>query len=182
MATRGRKAGAAESGAGNVVDLAEFRRRGAGMGDSRMLTREDCLSMLGGIAPLSPELASLLGLPERMFLIDAGGGSQPSLSSEPGKDAAGVAGHLLMGLDFPSSVPDFGIVVSSQGGNAFCTLLDKKRKIIVCSPVRNAFAEEGSWVSFTADLKEALKQARALAERGEEFDFAIMNDGMFSSR
>ncbi|MEW6036477.1 MAG: hypothetical protein AB1529_07740 [Candidatus Micrarchaeota archaeon] len=181
MATRGRKAGAAESGAGNVVDLAEFRKLGAGMHEQGMLTREDCLKMLRNIAPLDQELAGLLGLPERMFLIDAGGGSQPSLSSEPGNDISGVAGHLLRGLDFPAAVPDFGIIISSQGGNAFCTLLDKKRKIIVCSPVRNAFADEGSWVSFAADLKDALKHARYLAERGDEFNFAMVSDGMLSS-
>jgi hypothetical protein len=166
-----------------VIDLGERRKQAErkeimDSNSARAVSREECLNALGNVAPVPKDLVPLLDIPEKLYHVDSGLGGSTSFSSQPDRNVAAVTGSLLLGLDFPKELPDYGIHISSRGSNVFCTLVDRRRKIIICEDVRNMFAKQGSWDFFTYGLKEVLARAAELESRGEKFSFVISKDSV----
>ncbi len=139
--------------------------------------RESVLAMLDSIAPLGKDLEALLNVPD--FVFPVGSEGEISFSSkESDTGAARAAGAILKGFPFPSSVPDYGIHMSSEGSSLFCTLVDRSRKIIVSAEVRNLESEEGSWKPFEFALRDALSAAESFKAAKTMFDFVVNKEGI----
>jgi hypothetical protein len=126
------------------------------------------------------DMNSLLKLPKSLYLhID--GQSAFSASSDKTLAVNHVLHDLLNFQPLPKDIPDYGIAVGWVGGNQFCTVVDKSRKIIVVETIRSAFSEKGDWTSFLSNLKDALNEARKLGKGGKHYDFVISQDGLITS-
>ncbi len=142
---------------------------------SGLILKADCMSLLEALSPLEPETASLMGIPDRIYLVGRNG--QLSFSSDPENGIAAAAGSLFRDSALPAGpLPDYGIHILSTGGGTFCVLLDKERKIIVIESVSGAFSDEGSWKPFGAAVRDALDSAKA----GRGFSFILNNQGRIS--
>ncbi|MFN7991184.1 MAG: hypothetical protein U0R44_03420 [Candidatus Micrarchaeia archaeon] len=120
-------------------------------------TAESVEEYLRKIAPLSEDLLSKLEIPSRLYTAD---GSM--FSSDPETSMGPLARSILLRLDLPELLPDYGIGILSQGSNTYCMLLDKRRKIIVFEPVANMYVKEGgSWADFASSLDEAIERSKA---------------------
>ncbi|MFN7991178.1 MAG: hypothetical protein U0R44_03390 [Candidatus Micrarchaeia archaeon] len=152
----------------NVVSLDEFRRKHM---DSETDWKAECLERLNKIAPVDDGFIAMLGLPENLQRL-----GEDHFSTDPENGLYPVEGAINFGYPFPSSVPDFGILLSTKGSDLFCTLLDRKRKIIVSAPVRNANAASGSWSGFREALRAALSRAGELSSAGTSFTFVVESE------
>ncbi|MEW6722712.1 MAG: hypothetical protein AB1324_05610 [Candidatus Micrarchaeota archaeon] len=166
-----------------VIDLAERRRaREKTMGEppmaaagARKITRAECMERLSEIAPVSQDVLGLLGLPQEIYLVSP---APASFSTDSGKTIAGVASALMFDSALPSDMPEYGVHISPQGSNVFCTLVDKKRKIIVCESISNMYAPNGSFVAFSDSVRDALDAVREQEAGGEPFSFIIFKDSV----
>ncbi len=171
---KGRSSGAPERESG-VTDLAEWRRR-RNMTDANSVTREECIGGLRRIVPMSDEQANLLGIPARLYRT-----GESSFSSDAEKAAAKAAGALMLGSEFPAGLPDYGIHISSRGDNTFCTLVDRKRGVVVFDDIKNMYVSAGSWTGFLDNLAQALRLAESYRRSGRRFEFVIVKEGSVSS-
>lgn len=147
----------------------DFRGGGVMTEDSLKVSKAEALEMMKGLASAPKELSDALSMPDSLFLV----GDTPSLSSEPSKGIARVFGSLIMGGPLPHDVPDYGIHISQHGSSLFCTLLDRKRKIIVCDSISSGYSENASWDSFIRSVDDALSLVRESEASGRAFDFVV---------
>jgi hypothetical protein len=141
------------------------------------VSRESCLATLSSFAPMGKEIEALLNVPESLYSV--GGEDETSFSSvESDTGAARAASSLLRGFPFPSSLPDYGIHISNVGSSVFCTLVDRARKVIVTSEIRNLESEEGSWERFGLALKDAVSAAESYTKAKTPFDFVVNKEGV----
>jgi hypothetical protein len=130
---------------------------------------EDPLTALKALAPMSDTLAAMLGIPPDIHQRAAS-----SFSTDSAKGIEMVPESLFLGLEFPNDIPDYGIVIHSRGSSIFCTLLDKKRKIIVSEAVGNLHSSGGgNWSSFQSSLQSAIARSKALQDEGRKFSFVV---------
>ncbi len=108
-------------------------------------------------------------MPDALYLV----GDATSVSSDAAKGIGRVFGSLMAGEPMPSALPEYGIHVSEHGSSVFCTLLDRRRKIIVCDSISGAFSENASWDSFIRSVRDALGAVRERESGGEAFDFVV---------
>ena len=134
------------------------------------VSKEACIALLDDMGPVSKELATLLRIPDKIYML---GGDPPSFSSQPDKDAARIAGYLLLPTLKPKDAPEYALHIRSRGSNVFCTFVDKKRKIIVHETVNSMYANEGSWEFFERALKEAIATVKEYESQGVKFDFVL---------
>jgi len=139
------------------------------------ISKEECLAALKSIAPLNGRLKELMGLPDQLYRL-----SESSFSSKPDETAELVANHLLYGDAHQDTFPNYGIHISSKGTNSFCTLVDKKRKIVVHANVNNAFSSGGSWDKFQTGLMRTLAAVKKLEENNQDFRFVVSDQTMLT--
>jgi hypothetical protein len=150
-------------------------RNGGVMADQhpKEVDKDKCVELLSHIAPVSERLARLLELPEMLYLLS----DSPSFSSSKnmGESAGRVATHLIFATPMPDKLAGYGLHIDSRGSNVFCTLVDKKRKIIVHATVNSAFSKtgKGDWRNFQFALKCALATAKNYKTQGKEFAFVM---------
>jgi hypothetical protein len=140
------------------------------------VTSETCKVLLEVIAPVSDELSKLLHIPEKLHLL----GSGPSFSSDPEQNLGAMVSHMLSGTPLPDSFPDYALNITSWGSTVFCTVLDKKRKVIVMEAVNSAYSTEGSWDDLIYGLKEALDLVKKYESQGAQFEFVVSKESMIS--
>ena len=134
------------------------------------------LAMLGRTAPVGKELRDMLAIPAGMHEEN-----RWSFTSEEGKSVQALADAFMRKAPMPQDLPEYGINISSRGSNSFCTLIDRKRKIMVFESVGNMHVPEGgSWRSFQSALKDALDEAGKLGQSGTPFSFVICNEGILA--
>lgn len=136
--------------------------------------KETCIALLDDIGPVSEELATLLRIPDSIYLW---GIDPPSFSSQPDEDAAAIAGHLLLPTLKPRTAPEYALSIRSRGSHVFCTFVDKKRKIIVHETVNSMYADEGSWEFLEVALKNAIATVEEYESQGIKFDFVLNKEG-----
>jgi hypothetical protein len=164
------------SGEGSVISL----RRGFHGSDvvvdkyPREVDKETCISLLDDIGPVSEELAELLQIPDKIYLL---GNDPATFSSRPDKDAAAISGYLILPTLKPRDAPDYALHIRSRGSHVFCTFVDKERRIIVHETVNSMYAERGSWESFEQALKKAIAKVKDYESQGIEFDFVLNKEG-----
>ena len=173
---------------GTVVDISSARKaRGRGFPKPKIpsegklgneLSPETCMAILEDTveAEMGDGLKVLLEMPPRMFSVGMEHG--PSFSSNPGKTIMRLTGHILNDMEFPSVLPSYGIDLGSKGGNLFCVLIDRSRRIIVCQSVRSMYADKGSWAAFENAVRDALHAADSNRSEGKDFAFVISRDGL----
>jgi hypothetical protein len=133
--------------------------------------RKAVIGVLSRIAPLEDWLASLLAVPS--FLYDAGRGGEISFSSGPDLAASSFAGCFFMDLPLPGKIPEYAIGLSRKGSALYCTLVDKKRKIIVNAPVSDSYSAEADWEELGLCIRKALRKAAELESSGKAFNFVM---------
>ena len=136
----------------------------------RVVDRKGCIELLGQLAPVSSRLAEILGLPDELFVF---GGAGLSLSSDPSTSIAEVAVALTSFTPMPSPIPDHGLHVVSRASHVSCTLVDRKRRIIVMHSVASILSEHRSWDSFMYAIEDTTAIATAMCALGESFDFVV---------
>ncbi len=130
--------------------------------------------MLGKAAPLSKELAAMMNIPGELHEEN-----RWSFTSEKDKSVQALADAFILKSPLPQGLPEYGINISSRVSNTFCTLIDRKRKVIVFESVGNMHVPEGgSWGPFQSSLKDALAEAKRLEAAGTAFSFVICNEGI----
>ncbi|MBU0532596.1 hypothetical protein KKB44_03820 [Candidatus Micrarchaeota archaeon] len=143
----------------------------------RKLNADECAALLSGIAPITPEISQLLQIPKTLYML----GNEPSFSSQQDRGINEIVKSLLYGSPMPVVLPDYGIYISSRGSNVFCTLVDKKRKIIVHATINSMYAKQGSWKSFQQTIQRALDTAKSYETKKEPFNFVLTNEGITST-
>ncbi|MEW6035944.1 MAG: hypothetical protein AB1529_04995 [Candidatus Micrarchaeota archaeon] len=141
------------------------------------MDREGAVALLETVGRIPEDVVSLLELPERLYSVGPG----PSISSDPSNGIGKVVAYLTFNSSMPMLLPDYGIYISSRGSSTFCTLLDRRRKIIVHDSVGNAFAEGDSWNMFGDSVRAALQAVRRREATGEKFDFIISKESSIST-
>ncbi len=131
------------------------------------------LEALNQIARTTPQALSALAMPEDLHYRDGGG---LSYSSDPNIGVDSFASALVLGADLPTSLPNYGVAIISVGSTAYCTMVDLKRKIAVCSSV-DVLGSEASWDSFVADVSIAIATVKELSAKGETFRAVLVKDG-----
>lgn len=124
----------------------------------RRISRDAVFASLATIAPFPDRLRMLLKMPPQLFDISPPGGY--SYSSDPDLPASTVDGCFFVNLPLPDKIPDYAISLSMKGGTMFCTLVDKKRKIIVNAPVSSITDDEPDWGALWLCLQNALRCAK----------------------
>jgi hypothetical protein len=147
----------------------KFRGGGVMAEESLKVAKGEVLDMMKTLASAPKELAEVFAMPDSLFLV----GDSPSLSSDTSKGIARVFGSLMTGQALPIDVPEYGIHISAHGSSLFCTLLDRKRKIIVCDSISGMQSENASWDSFIRSVRGALAAAKERQKSGEAFDFVV---------
>jgi hypothetical protein len=122
------------------------------------------------VAPASPHLAQLLELPVKLFAFD---GTELSLSSDPSISIAEVTAALTSLTPMPSCIPDYGLHVARRGSHVFCTVVDRRRRIIVMHSLTGVLGEHRSWDSFMYAIEEATAIATTMLAQGEDFEFVV---------
>lgn len=140
--------------------------------------KEKCIALLDAIGPVSEELATLLQMPDKLYLL---GSYPPAFSSDPEKGAGTLANYLLYSAVKPIRISDYALHLGSRGSTDFCTFVDKKRKIIVHEVVTTMYAETGSWDDFTDSLKKAIATVKDYESKGVKFDFVLVNNSRASA-
>ena len=161
-----------------VEDRGFSGRSTGGPDRSRERDPESVIFSMETIGPVSNELKSLLALPKTLFTFP---NETLSLSSDRYESTRFVADALASGAKIPTDLPDYGLHVSQRGGNAFCTLVDTARKLIVHHDIQNIYAENGSWEGFQFALKDAVALAKSMKASGTKFDFVVVKDGIPST-
>jgi hypothetical protein len=170
----GKKGGRPDNRPSKIIDLNEFRaKRGY-----NTISREECLNLLRRIGTISDKDAGLLNIPEKVYLIEGPAGSMPSISSDPEKGAAKVAGCILMDLPLPPDQPDFGIHFTSRGSSLYCTIVDKKRKVVVSEVISDGYTRRVDWGDFIYSLQDAVVGAEEKSMSGEKFDFVVVKESI----
>lgn len=144
------------------------------------VTRETCIAILNTYAPMKKEMEELLAIPQMLFSVGKEGEASFS-SREADTGTARAAAALLHGFPFPSTLPDYGIHISTKGSSVFCTLVDRSRKIVVTAEIRNLQSEEGSWAQFGLAVKDAVSTAESQSASNAKFDFVINKEGIIRS-
>ncbi len=137
--------------------------------DSLKVPKGEVLDMMKNLASAPKELAEAFAMPDTLFLV----GDSPSLSSDTSKGIASVFGSLMAGQALPNELPEYGIHISAHGSSLFCTLLDRKRKIIVCDSISGMYSGDASWGSFIRSVRDALSAVKEYKSGGEAFDFVV---------
>jgi len=110
------------------------------------------------IAPLDEETKEILAVPGPLYLNKTKNGVI-SLSPKVEPDVESIAYTLTMNMT-PKQETDYGICILWRGSNLFATLIDRKRKIMVCAPIQNLYrGGKPEWGPFRERIKEALRGA-----------------------
>lgn len=139
----------------------------------REVDKKTCIALLDDMGPVSGELAELLQIPDKIYLL---GNDPPTFSSQPDKDAAAIAGYLLFGSLKPDEAPEYALHIASKGNSVFCTFVDKKRKVIVHESVNSMYAKGGSWRFFERALKRAIDTVKEYESQDIKFDFVLKKE------
>ncbi|MFH0737004.1 MAG: hypothetical protein V1827_00410 [Candidatus Micrarchaeota archaeon] len=135
--------------------------------DGVKMDRNVCIALLKTVAPVDERLTSALAIPDSLYQV-----GEYSFSSEASKSLQRISGALSRD---EASAPalatrlDFGLDISTEGNNVFCTLVDMNRKIVVRSSLGNVLAGL-SWAPVTASINLALEEVKSLNGSGERFD------------
>lgn len=151
-----------------------FRKSDVMAEKSALLARSECLALLGTVAPVPEALSELLGLPAGgLFRVDSG----PTLSTDPAVGAKAAKLYLNFGKALTADMPYYAISIHRQGESLFCTLVDRKRRVIVQDAIGSMYGG-ANWESFQRFLEEALKAVDAGINAGEAFDFVVRKEGV----
>lgn len=121
---------------------------------------------------MGSELVSALELPSTLFRTGAGG--NPSFSSDPPFSASSFSGCFFARLPLPERIPDYAIGLSDKGGSVFCTLVDKRRRIIVNARIGSVHGKD--WDALLILIRMALRKAGVLRDSGGGFRFVLCGD------
>lgn len=138
-----------------------------------------CLYLLKKLGPLDEGIVKLMKVPDKIYQV--GEADSKSFSTNPKLELGPVIRSMNYDYSFPAEVPDYGLLVHTQGSTMYCTLLDSKRKVIVTADVCGIYSEEGEWSTFADRLKYAVTIAENMASRGEEFRFVVNNNGKIAT-
>jgi hypothetical protein len=154
------------------------KRDGMTEGAVRSAGKDGCLLLLGTLASVPRDLTEALKMPERLFVLRD---SPISLSSDPTKGIAKLAGELLMGNQVSAEalkdLPDYGIHSASRSSSEFFLLVDKTRGIIVWDCLGSSFGGDLSWDDLIHSVKTALTRVKELKGDGERFDLLLCDEG-----
>ena len=116
--------------------------------------REDILLRLNAFGKMSSSLLKKMNIPANLFARDEG-----QFSSDKDVPAYSITHSKFLESYKPGDFPDYSISIGSRGSDVFCTLVDKKRGILVSTSIKSMMAEEGSWDFFEQQLDYALKES-----------------------
>lgn len=134
-----------------------------------------CLHLLKKIGPLGEDIVKLMRVPDKIYQV--GEADSNSFSTDPKLGLGEIVRFMNYDYSFPDQIPDYGILVYTQGSIKYCTLVDNQRKIIVSADVGGLYSDEGDWDAFAGHLKYAVTIAENLASKGEDFRFVVNNNG-----
>jgi len=129
-----------------------------------------CVELLREVAPVPLRLLELLDLPEKLYLLGCG---ELSLSSEPSAGLADLVAALAACRRIPMEFCAYGLHLSKRASNIFCTLAERKRRIIVMHSVGNTMSDYRSWDSFACAIENAQTIVTAVQAQGDPFEFVI---------
>ena len=134
------------------------------------INRMLCTTLVDGVAPASPQLLESLELPDQLFVL---AGTVLSLSSDASLGIADMEAALAYSTPLPSRIPDYGLYVVARGSHVSCTLVDRRRQIIVTHSLTGALTGQRSWNSFQCAVEDTLDVAKRTREQGVVFDFVV---------
>lgn len=129
-----------------------------------------CVELMHEVAPVPLRLIELLDLPEKLFVL---GGGELSLSSEPSEGLGELVAALAACRRIPGEFCAYGLLISRRASNVFCTLADRRRRIIVMHSVANTMSDYRSWESFACAIENAATIVAAVRDQGDPFEFVI---------
>jgi hypothetical protein len=130
-------------------------------GTQEKVSREAVVRSLNRIGPLDPQDEHALALPELLF--DVGREGMESYSSDPELSASSFEGCFYLGLPLPERIPDYALSLSMRGSALRCTLVDRRRGILVNAQVGSA-GEEGDWSALTVAVRSALRARKSAGD------------------
>lgn len=124
----------------------------------RLMRRNELVSRLSQFGKMGESLLKLMGIPEKLHYLGDG-----RFSSDPKTPAFLVTYPQFVDELDTSKFAEYSIAIGSRGSNVFCTLIDRKRNILVSDSIKNMYVAEGNWMFFQARLESALEAAKSLS-------------------
>ncbi len=134
------------------------------------ITRNDILKALGAFGKLPSNLIEKMQIPNEMHEI-----SKNSFSSIKSTCGPLITCHEDLHSFYARTAPEYSLVIGERGSTVLCTLVDKKRGILVSASIKNATLSQGNWEVFERRLDSVLFEAKNLTPQDLEYGRLIMS-------
>ena len=119
--------------------------------------KSDVIGALSVFGKLHPKLLEKMQIPDELHEL-----LENSFSSDESKSGPSISRQGDFHSFDHKNAPEYSIVIGERGSNVFCTLVDKKRGILVSASIKNMFVSQGNWEVFEMQLDRVLPEATKL--------------------